>query len=110
MVRIGTGAPMSRTKSNPPAPTSGSRLRAQNSRTLGSSCFIRRGVKARPSRLRWRSWVGGSSKMIEPAGSSIPLLTISLMISRTEPLLEMYVSQSTEQRRTSSKRLRAWKS
>ena len=53
-------------KSKPPEPTSGSRLRAQNSRTLGSMAAILRGVKTRDRRPRWRSWSGGSSKMIEP--------------------------------------------
>ena len=90
-------------KSNPPASTSGSRLRAQNSRTFGSSAATLRGVNTRDSNPRWMSWVGGSSKMIEPYGISIPLL----MISRTVPLLEMYVRQSTDARSTSSNRLSA---
>ena len=37
-------------KSNPPVPTRGSRLRAQNSRTLGSMAAILRGVKTRDRR------------------------------------------------------------
>jgi hypothetical protein len=52
------------------------------------------------------SWVGGSSKMIEPGGSSVPLL----ISSRIVPLPEMYVFQSTDARSTSSKRLSAKKS
>ena len=39
-------------KSKPPAPTSGSRLRAQNSRIFDSSAAIRRGVKTRDNKLR----------------------------------------------------------
>ena len=72
-------------KSKPPAPTRGSRLRAQNSRTLGSMAAILRGVKTRDSRPRWRSWSGGSSKMIEPGGISMPLL----ISSSTDPLAEL---------------------
>ena len=48
-------------------------------------------------------WAGGSSKMIEPGGISMPLL----MSSSTVPLPEMYVSQSSEHRSTSSNRLSA---
>ena len=55
MVRMGIWAPRSRMKSNPPAPTSGSRQRAQNSRTFGSMAFILRGVNTRDSSPRWRS-------------------------------------------------------
>ena len=72
-------------KSNPPEPTSGSRLRAQNSRTLGSMAFIFRGVKTRESRPRWMSWAGGSSKMIDPGGISKSLL----ISSRRVPLAEL---------------------
>jgi hypothetical protein len=42
-------------------------------------------VKTRDSRLRWMVWSGGSSKMIEPGGISIPLR----MTSSTVPLEEM---------------------
>ena len=45
-------------KSKPPAPTSGSRLRAQNSRTFGSMAVILRGVNTRDRRPRWRLWPG----------------------------------------------------
>ena len=72
-------------KSNPPAPTSGSRLRAQNSRTFGSIALIFRGVKTRESRPRCKSCPGGSSKMIEPGGISMPLL----ISSRTVPFAEL---------------------
>ena len=51
MVRIGIWAPRSAMKSKPPLPTSGSRVRAQNSRILGSRAFILRGVNTRDSRL-----------------------------------------------------------
>ena len=85
IVSIGICAPRSRTKSNPPVPTSGSRLRAQNSRIWGSMAATRRGVKTRESRLRWTSWSGGSSKMIMPGGISMSLR----ISSRSVPLPEM---------------------
>ena len=85
MVRMGIWAPRSAMKSNPPAPTSGSRLRAQNSRTLGSRAFIFRGVKTRESRPRCMSWHGGSSKMIDPGGISMS----PLMSSSRVPLAEL---------------------
>ena len=72
-------------KSNPPVPTSGSSERAQNSRTFGSMAFILRGVNTRDSRPRWRSWFGGSSKMIDPRGMSMS----ALISSRTVPLAEL---------------------
>ena len=72
-------------KSKPPAPTSGSRLRAQNARTFGSSSAIRRGVNTRDSNDRCTSCVGGSSNRMLPGGMSTPLL----MNSSTEPLPEM---------------------
>ena len=49
------------------------------------------------------SWVGGSSKRIDPGGISTP----ALMISSTEPRPEMYVFQSSMALSTSSQRLRA---
>ena len=103
MVRMGIWAPRSAMKSNPPVPTSGSRLRAQNSRTLGSMAFILRGVNTRESRPRWTLCPGGSSKMIDPGGISMPLLISSSSV----PLAELYVFQSTRPRSTSSNRLRA---
>ena len=105
-MRIGIWAPRSPMKSNPPEPTSGSSERAQNSRTFGSMAVIFRGVKTRDSRPRWMSWVGGSSKMIEPGGMSM----FALMSSRTEPFAELYVRWSTSAGSTSPKRLRAKKS
>ncbi len=93
-------------KSKPPEPTSGSRLRAQNARTFGSSSAMRRGVKMRDSNDRCTSCVGGSSNRMLPGGISTPCL----MISSTDPRPERYVRQSTEQRSTSSKRLNAKKS
>jgi len=45
--------------------------------------------------------------MIDPGGTSKLPLTISLTSSRTVPLLETYVGQSTEHFWTSSNRLRA---
>ncbi len=53
-----------------------------------SSCV---GVNTRESRPRCRSWPGGSSKMIEPGGISMSLL----ISSRSVPLAELYVCQST---------------
>ena len=44
-----------------------------------------RGVKTRDSSRRWMLWAGGSSKMIDPGGSSMPLLISSSRV----PLLEM---------------------
>ena len=90
-------------KSNPPLPTRGSRLRAQNSRTFGSIAPILRGVKTRVSRPRWMSCLGGSSKMNVPGG----ICTSALISSRMVPRAELYVFQSTEQRSTSSNRLSA---
>ena len=55
-------------KSKWPAPTSGSRLWAQNSRIFGSSAFIFFGVNTRDSRPRCIVWIGGSSKMKTPDG------------------------------------------
>ena len=90
-------------KSNPPEPTSGSRLRAQNSRTLGSMAFIFLGVNTRDIRPRCRSWPGGSSKMIEPGGISMPLRISSSSV----PLAELYPRQLTRPFSTSSNRLSA---
>ncbi len=102
-MRIGICAPRSLTKSNRPPATSGSRLRAQNSRTFDSSSFIFLGVKTRDSSPRWMSWIGGSSKRISPGGSS----TFALMISRMSLRPELNVSQSIRPCSTSSKRLNA---
>ena len=85
MTRIGMNLPRSAMKSKPPDPTSGSSTCAQKARTWGSSACIFFGVKTRESRPRCRSWVGGSSKRIDPGGIS----TLALMISRTEPRPEM---------------------
>ena len=89
-----------------PAPTSGSRLLAQNSRTFGSSAFILRGVNTRDSRPRWTVWTGGSSKMRTPGGISMP----ARISSRMPPRPEMKVSRSWSPRWTSSNRLSAKKS
>ena len=86
-----------------PLPTSGSRVRAQNSRTLGSMAFIFFGVNTRDMTPRCTSWRGGSSKRIAPRGIS----KSALMSSRIEPLPERYVSQSIRHGSTSSKRLSA---
>src|SRR5208283_4137405 len=66
ITRMSICAPRSATKSKPLAPISGSKLRAQNSRILGSSSLILRGVNIRDSNLRWMSWIGGSSKNDRP--------------------------------------------
>ncbi len=67
-MRIGICAPRSAMKSKPPAPTSGSSVRAQNSRTFGSIAFIFFGVNTRDSRPRCTSWTGGSSNRMMPGG------------------------------------------
>ena len=87
ITRIGICAPRSATKSNRPAPTSGSRLRAQNSRIFGSSAATFLGVNTRDSRLRWIVCVGGSSKMTTPGGISM----FALISSRMPPRPEMKV-------------------
>ena len=69
-------------KSKPPAPTSGSRTCAQNSRTCGSSASIFFGVNTRDSRPRWIVWIGGSSKMKMPGGISMSALISSRMPPR----------------------------
>ena len=103
ITRIGIWAPRSPMKSKPPLPTSGSRLRAQNSRTWPSRASIFLGVKTRDITLRWMSWMGGSSMRTMPGGISMP----ALMSSRVEPLPDRYVSQSTRPFSTSSNRLSA---
>ncbi len=69
-------------KSNPPVPTRGSSVRAQNSRTNGSMAFILLGVKTRESTPRCTSWTGGSSNRMIPGGK----LMSALMSSRIVPL------------------------
>ena len=64
-------------KSKRPPSTSGSRVRAQNSRTFGSIAFIALGVNTRESRPRCRSWIGGSSMRIRPGGMSKPAMIVS---------------------------------
>ncbi len=85
MTRIGMNLPRFAMKSKLPEPTRGSSTCAQKARTWGSSACIFFGVKTRESRPRCRSWVGGSSKRMDPGGISTP----ALMISRTEPRPEM---------------------
>jgi hypothetical protein len=85
-------------KSKPPAPTRGSRLRAQKSRILGSSAATFRGENTPPISLRWVAWIGGSSKMITPDGISIS----DLISSRMLPRPEMKVSGSVSPRSMSS--------
>ena len=90
MTCIGTWAPRSATKSNPSAPTSGSRHSAVKSRICCSSADTRFGVNARESSLRWSVCAGGSSKINVPGGCS----TSALMSSSTLPLPLMKVSLS----------------
>ena len=78
ITRIGIWAPRSATKSNRFAPTRGSRDRAQNSRTFGSSAFIFAGEHPRQE-ASCIVWTGGSEKMSTPGGISIPDLIISRM-------------------------------
>ena len=72
-------------KSNPPVPTSGSRLRAQNSRTLGSMAFMRFGGEHPATAGPVHVCAGGSSKRMMPGGISMS----ALISSSTEPLPEM---------------------
>ena len=78
-------------KSKPSSPTSGSSVRAQNSRTFGSMASIFFGVNTRDSRPRWMSWIGGSSNSMMPGGISMS----ALMSSRIDPRPDRNVSQST---------------
>ena len=93
-------------KSNRPSSFSGSRVRAQNSRTLGSIASMLFGVNTRDMRPRCASCAGGSSIRIIPDGTSIP----DMMISSVEPFPERKVSQSTNPRSTSPYRVSAQKS
>ena len=81
---IGICAPKSVMKSNRSVPTSGSRLCVQNSRILGSSALILRGVNIRARSLRWTSWMGGSSKITVPGRISILALINSTIAPRAE--------------------------
>ena len=90
----------------PSAPTSGSRLRAQNSRICGSSAATRFGENTRDISRRWMVCTGGSSKMSTPEGMSMLALISSMM----PPRPEMNVLLSRRPRSTSSNRLRAKKS
>ena len=94
-------------KSNPPEPTSGSSVCAQNSRTFGSIASMRFGLKTRDRIPRCTSWMGGSSKRMFPGGSSTPYSTTALMISSSIPLAELNVFQSVRPCSTSWKRLNA---
>jgi hypothetical protein len=68
-------------KSKPPAPTSGSRVSAQNARTFDSMAAIFLGVKTRDNRPRCTSWIGGSSARMFPGGIS----TLARMNSSVDP-------------------------
>ena len=85
ITRIGIWAPRSATKSNRPAPISGSRLSAQNSRIFGSSACIFLGVKTRETSPRCTVCSGGSSKMKTPDGNGM----FALISSRIPPRPEM---------------------
>ena len=98
MVSIGMMAPRSVMKSKRPSAISGSRVRRQNSRTLGSIASMAFGVNTRDMRLRCTSCAGGSSMRIDPGGISMP----ARIISSVEPLPERKVSQSTSAFSTSS--------
>ena len=87
MTFIGMIAPRSVTKSNRFEPTSGSSDCAQNSRIIGSSAAILRGVNMRDSSLRCTSWIGGSSKISRPDGIS----RLALISSRITPRAELNV-------------------
>ena len=61
-----------------------SRLCAQNARTFVSSAAIRRGVKTRARRLRWRVCAGGSSMMKLPGWIGMFALMSSINVPRDE--------------------------
>lgn len=103
ITRIGMIAPKSLMKSIFPVPNRGSSDCAQNSRILGSSALILRGVNIRASSLRCTVWIGGSSKIRAPEGMSM-LALISSMIA---PRAELNVSWSTRPLLTSANRLNA---
>jgi hypothetical protein len=96
MTFIGRTAENSSTKSPPPCSTSASRKRAAVARTNGSRSEIARGVNARLTSLRWRSWRGGSMKMIM---GSIDAVSIS---SRLVPCAELKRIGCCDASRTSS--------
>ncbi len=56
--------------------------RAEGSRTLSSSAFMRRGVNTRDRRPRCTSWTGGSSMRMIPGGISMSAL---MMLERSSP-------------------------
>ena len=103
MTFIGICAPRSVTKSKRPVPTIGSSAWTQNSRIIGSSALILRGVNMRESSLRCTSWIGGSSKISMPDGMS----RLALINSRIAPLAELNVPLSTSALLTSANRLTA---
>ena len=74
------------------------------SRMCSSSWAMRRGVKARETRVRRMVCDGGSMKMIWP----VPLMSWS-MSSSTVPWAELNVAGSRWAASTSAKRLRAQK-
>ena len=82
MTRMGSIEASSAMMSKPLEPTSGSRQRAQKSRTWSSSAAMRRGVKTRDMSPRCVVCSGGSSKRRTPGGSSTPDLMMSRMSLR----------------------------
>jgi hypothetical protein len=82
MTRMGSTEASSVMMSKPDEPTSGSRQRAQKSRTWSSRAAMRRGVKTRDMSPRCIVWTGGSSKRITPGGSSTPARMMSRMSLR----------------------------
>jgi len=68
---MGISAPRSWMKSKPPAPTSGSRVRAQKARTCGSIASIRFGVNTRLNSPRCTSWREVLEEYV-PGGISMP--------------------------------------
>lgn len=103
MAFIGMVAPRSSTKSKEPVPMAGSRQAAQNSRILGSSSAILRGVK----HLGQQPAVNVVDRRVvedqTPAGTGM----LALISSRIAPLAELNALQSTNARLTSSNRLSA---
>jgi len=94
---IGSGIDTSRTKSPPPSRATVSRSRDTVARMNGSSDATRRGVNARLTSFRSRSWRGGSWKMIIGRVSK----SRGSMRSSVVPSAELYVSQSSDAASTS---------
>ena len=105
ITRIGISRPNTSIRSNRLWPTSGSRQSTAYARIFGSSAMIRRGVKIFLSRLRCSVWIGGSSMIRVPGGSSMPDLMISRMLPRAlEKRTGSFRAHSTSSARLTAKK------